>query len=444
MTMRWMQKIRSMEPDPAYARLGPRYKWYLVAMLWWISFFNYADRQAIFSVFPLLEKEMNLTTLELGLLGSSFAWVYGLGAIFAGWIVDRIRRKAAILGGLQVWSIICVATASAKDFRHLFFWRAAEGLGETFYYPASMSLVSDYHGKATRSRAMGFHQTSVYMGTIGGGFFAGLIGQVYGWRWSFIVFGLLGMLLGVVLNKYLVEPPRGAADVADEGGAAPRPPRKMPVREFARAVLRTPTLLMLLGAFLCANFVAVVLLSWMPKFLYDKFHLSLAMSGLTATLFVQLASMAGAPLGGWLADGLRRRTPRGRMIVQALGVFAGAPFVLLCGLTQSVAWVMVALTAWGLFKGLYDANIFASVYDVIRPEARGAAAGLMNTVGWLAGGGSAPVVIGWIAQRESLGLAIALASSVYILAGLLLLTGVLFFVDRDSARIRAQVAGGAA
>jgi len=61
----------------------PNYKWWVVAMLWLISFFNYADRQAIFSVFPLLEREMNLTPVQLGLLGSAFAWVYGLGAPFA-------------------------------------------------------------------------------------------------------------------------------------------------------------------------------------------------------------------------------------------------------------------------------------------------------------------------------------------------------------------------
>ena len=182
---------------------------------------------------------------------------------------------------------------------------------------------------------------------------------------------------------------------------------------------------------MCANFVAVVLLSWMPKFLYERFQMSLAMAGLTATIFVQVASMAGSPLGGWLADGLRRRTSSGRLIVQAIGVFGGAPFVALCGLTGSVTWLIVALTAWGLFKGLYDANIFASLFDVIRPEARGTAAGFMNTVGWLAGGGSAPLVIGLIAQRESLGLAIALASTVYLAAGVFLLVGI-FLIQRDA------------
>ena len=150
-------------------------------MLWGISFFNYADRQAIFSVFPLLAKDLDLSPTQLGLLGSSFAWVYGLAAPFAGNIVDRVRRVSAILGGLYAWSIICAATALSRTFPHLVFFRAAEGLGETFYYPASMSLLSDYHGRKTRSRAMGLHQTSVYVGTIGGGAFAGFIGQYYGW-----------------------------------------------------------------------------------------------------------------------------------------------------------------------------------------------------------------------------------------------------------------------
>ena len=85
-----------------------------------------------------------------------------------------------------------------------------------------MSLVSDYHDSRTRSRAMGLHQTSVYIGTIAGGFFAGLIGQHYGWRWSFVVFGGLGILLGLVLQRLLVEPPRGAADRAEARRTATR------------------------------------------------------------------------------------------------------------------------------------------------------------------------------------------------------------------------------
>jgi len=404
--------------------LSPNYKWHVVAMLWWIAFFNYADRQAIFSVFPLLQKEMNLSNAQLGMLGSSFAIIYGLGAIFAGTIVDRIQRKKAILGGLHAWSIICMATALSSNFKHLLFFRAAEGLGETFYFPASMSLISDYHGKETRSRAMGFHQTSVYVGTIGGGFFAGLIGQYYGWRLSFIVFGAAGVLLGFILARFLREPARGASEDIVAG-------KPLTIGEFLSIAWRTKTPRVLLGAFACSNFVATVMLSWMPKYLYEKFNLSLAMAGLTATLFLQLASMAGSPLGGWFADSLRRKWPGGRMIVQAIGVFGGAPFVVLCGATQSIPLLIVALVGWGLFKGLYDANIFASVYEVVRPEARGAAAGMMNTLGWLAGGGTAPIIIGLLADQYGLGFAISLAAAVYVVAGLLLLLGITRYVRHD-------------
>lgn len=198
-------------------------------------------------------------------------------------------------------------------------------------------------------------------------------------------------------------------------------------------------MIVLMVAFMGANFVAVTLLTWMPKFLHDKFEMSLAMSGLTATLYVQLASMLGSPIGGYFADRLRQRFPGGRLMVQAFGLLAGAPFVVLCGVTQSVTWLIVALTAWGLFKGFYDANIFASVFDVVRPEARGTATGMMNAIGWLAGGGSAPLVIGIIAQRSGLGFAIATASVVYVFAGLLLIIGIVFFIRRDEEKMRVEI-----
>ena len=408
---------------------GKRYSWLVVGMLWAICFFNYADRQAVFSVFPLLQKEMHLDTVDLGLLGSAFAWLYGLGAPLAGSVVDRIRRKSAIMGGLYTWSAICMATAVSRTFRQLLIFRAAEGIGETVYYPASVSLISDYHSRRTRSRALGFLQTSVYVGTIGGGFFAGLIGQRYGWRWSFLVFGGLGILLGFVLQRHLREPQRGAAE------AEAKTPPPLPGGGAIRLILRKPSAVLLMATFVCANFVATVLLSWMPTFLHDRFQMSLAMAGLSATIFAQLAGMGGAATGGWLADTLIQRTCRGRLIVQAIGVFGGAPFVVLCGFTHSVAWLVVALAGWGFFKGLYDANIFASPFDVIPPQARGTMAGMMNCVGWLGGGGTAPVVVGWIAKYRSLGFAIATTSVVYGVAGVLLLICMFGFIERDSATV---------
>jgi MFS family permease len=421
--------------------MNDRYKWYVVGMLWWIAFFNYADRQAIYSVFPLLQRDLHLSPVQLGLLGSSFAWVYGLSGPFAGNLVDRIRRKTAILAGLQTWSLICVATALSRNFSQLLFFRGAEGLGETVYYPASMSMLGDYHGKATRSRAMGIHQASVYVGIIAGGFLAGLIAQHYGWRSTFVVFGSCGIILGVILNRFLREPVRGSADRGNAKAAAlPVPARKMPMSEFLRVIWRTPTVLMLMLAFMCENFTAMVLFTWMPSFLYGKFHLSLAGAGLVATAYIQVASMVGSPLGGWLADSLRKRTPGGRIIVQAVGILLEAPFAVWCALTGSMRALAAALILWGLSKGLYEANIFASVFDVVRPEIRGTATGFMNMMGWLVGGGTAPVVIGYLSQRVGLSRAIATSASLYVVASLILTTAVIAFVRRDVARMEAQIA----
>src|SRR4051794_19293324 len=109
-------------------------------MLWLVCFFNYADRQAIYSVFPLLKSQMNLSDIQLGIVGSAFMWVYAAAAPLAGWIGDRFDRKALILGGLLFWSFITVATALSSHYWQLVLFRALEGLGEAFYFPASMSL----------------------------------------------------------------------------------------------------------------------------------------------------------------------------------------------------------------------------------------------------------------------------------------------------------------
>jgi MFS family permease len=437
--------MSALEPDlsrtdaPSHG-VDAGYKWKVVGMLWFTGFFNYADRQAVFSLFPLLQTELHLNLTQLGLLGSSFAFVYGICGPLAGNVVDRVRRKLAILGGLLTWSLICMATALARTFPQLLFFRAAEGLGETFYFPASMSLISDYHGRRTRSRAMGLHQTSVYIGTIAGGFFGGLIGQRYGWRWSFIVFGGLGVLLGFVLNRFLKEPVRGLADFDDLGSHATTAAARMALGELLRVVWTTPTLLLLMGTFCLANFVAMVLLSWMPMFLYDRFHMGLAVAGLTATVFVQLASMVGSPLGGWAADSLRRRFVGGRLAVQLLGLLGAAPFVIWCGQTLAVSSLIIALTAWGLFKGMYDANIYASALDVIRPEARGTAVGFMNMTGWLFGAATAPVLTGYVALRAGLGFAISLAAvALFIAAGLLILA-MSTTLRRDVERMNAELA----
>lgn len=395
------------------------YTWGVVVLLWMVCFFSYADRQAFFSVFPLLRRDMELTTVQLGLLGSSFAIVYGLAGPFAGYVVDHIRRKTAILGGLEVWSIICIFSAFARNFAQLLFLRGAEGLGEAIYSPAALSMVSDYHGRRTRSRAMGLLQTSVYAGTVGGGYLAGAIAQRHGWRAPLLVFGALGCALGILFVPLLREPTRGGAEeAASNEGDFPR--QALSLRDI-RTLVRIPTLLALMGAFACANFVALVLLTWMPTYLYTRFHLNLAMAALDAAVYPQIASIGGSVVGGYLADFFVVSNPRSRIWVQCGGVVAGAPFVAWCGLSHSLSAAIAALICWGFCKGIYDSNIFAAAFDVVPVRSRGTVSGFMNCIGWLIGGGAAPVTIGFLATHVTLGSAIAISAAVYIAAGALLL-----------------------
>jgi MFS family permease len=410
--------------DPITRR--PSYKWAVVGMLWFICFFNYADRVAIASVLPMLQDEFGFTKTQQGLISSAFMWVYAFTAPFAGPIADRHPRKLVILAGLYAWSAITGFTALCKQLWHFVLVRGAEGLGETFYFPASMSLVSDYHGKETRSRAMSLHQTSVYAGTVGGGAITAFLAERYGWRFPFVFLGVAGIILGVILAAAIREPRRNEAEDSEGHTAAP-----MPLSQFLREMSRTPTALLLLAAFIGANFVAMVFLTWMPSFLKEKYQLSLAMAGLGAVVFIQTASMFGAVLGGFAADFLRRTRPGGRILVQAAGLFVGAPFVFLCGYTRDMGMLMVAMTLFGLAKGVYDSNIWASLYDIVPPSRRATAVGWMNMLAWV-GGAMGPLVIGGAVDAGmSMSAAISSTAVIYVFAGTVLLYAATRTAPRD-------------
>ncbi len=397
---------------------GGIYKWLVVAMLWCVCLFNYADRQAIFSVFPLLKRQFGLSDLQLGYIGSSFMWVYALAAPFAGLIADRLPRKTVILSGLSFWSLITLATALSTTYWQLLTFRALEGLGEAFYFPASMSMLSSYHGPDTRSRAMSWHQSSVYAGTIAGGALAGWLAERYGWRCGFYVFGSGGILLGMLLLALLKEPEtRGVS----EGHGV------FDLRDAGRAIFGNPAVLVLMAVFVGANFVAMIYLTWLPSYLNRQFGMNLAMAGFNATAYLQVASVLGVLSGGALADRLARTHRGGRMMTQALGLFAGVPFLLFSGATRQVSGFVIAMTGFGFFKGIYDANIWASLHDVVPVERRASAVGVMNSVGWL-GGGFAPIAIGAASGHYGMGVCLSATSAIYLSFGLLLTAGVLRYL----------------
>ena len=278
-----------------------------------------------------------------------------------------------------------------------------------------------------RVRALGIHQTSVYVGTAGGAAAAGWLAMHFGWRSPFFVLGMIGAVYAVFLAFILVEPARGQSEKVkvepadrDFGNApGPAPAAQVSLLDKVTKIASNRAAVLLLCVFVGTNFVAAAFLTWLPMFIFRRFSLNVAASSLTSIIW-SLASLVGAIGGGWVADLAARQRRGGRIRVQSAGLILGAPFVFLAGSAQSFGMMVVALAAAGLCKGVYDANIFASLFDVIAPEDRGTAAGLMNSVGW-AGGFLAPLALGMGSMRLGLGTSIASTAVVYLLVGMLAL-----------------------
>lgn len=398
--------------------------WFTVALLWFVCFLNYADRQAIFSVFTLLKTQFGLSDVQLGIVASCFMWTYALFGPVAGWLADRLSAKTIIIGALTFWSVITAATAIAHGFASLIVIRTLGGLGEAFYYPAAMSLIGMYHGPKTRSRAMAFHQSSVYVGTIAGGSLSAAVAERYGWRSSFLLLGSAGIVLAIILVALLREPefdPTEITDVEPNTGA---------FRNIGNVFSR-PATLKLISVFIGANFVAVIFLTWLPTFLLRKFHLSLTRAGFNGTIYLQVASILGVIVGGVLADMLARKSTTGRQIVQGAGLLLGAPFIFFAGRTPSEKMALLCLVGFGFGKGIYDSNIWASLYDTVPVRLRGVATGLTNSLGWL-GGGTAPLAVAVAASSIGMSASISISASIYVVLGCLML------MPGRSAKMRAS------
>ncbi|HEX9201502.1 MAG TPA: MFS transporter, partial [Acidobacteriaceae bacterium] len=227
---------------------------------------------------------------------------------------------------------------------------------------------------------------------------------------GFLAFGAGGLVLSGVLALLLREPVRTATVSQDTQGDAG-------IGRAIADVLRNRLALALIAIFIGANFVAVIFLTWMPTFLYRKFAMTLTMAGFNATAYLQMASVAGVIAGGVLADRASRRRRSGRIEVQAMGLLLGVPFLFVSGWTTSTRVLLISFVGFGLFKGLYDANIWAALYDVVPASRRGVAAGVMNSLGWL-GGGMAPVAVAAALRVTSLSVCVSATAGIYLVLGL--------------------------
>lgn len=356
-----------------------RYAWIVVGLLWPVAMLNYLDRQMMAAMkFSMMQDIPSIATEEnWGTLLAMFKWVYAGLSPLGGYIADRFSRRHVIVASLAVWSAITWATGHAHTYEQLLVFRALMGISEACYIPAALAMIADFHLGPTRSRAVGVHQMAIYVGIIAGGF-SGYVADApaLGWRMGFDAAGVVGVLYAVPLLLLLRNPPRVAASHED------RPAPLQAIREL----LVNGSFILLVLYFTLPALAGWVVKDWMPAILKTQFDIGQGMAGVSATLYVNVASLTGAVCGGWLADRWMGRSIRGRIYVSALGTGLLIPALFGVGNAGTLAVAVVFLLVFGIGWGFFDCNNMPILCQIVRPQLRATGYGVMNMVSICFGG----------------------------------------------------------
>ncbi|GAB2565239.1 MFS transporter [Spirosoma areae] len=393
-------------------------RWKLLILLWLAFFLNQADRQIFSVVLPLIRTDLGLSDADLGLIAAALVWTYGLLVPIAGFVGDRFSRRNIVGISLLFWSLSTLSTGFCTTLWQFIGLRGmATGGGEAFYAPSANALLGEQYPES-RSFVLSLHQTAVYAGIVLSGLIAGYIGQHYGWQYAFFLFGGFGIVLGGIVLLSLPKDRPTMATAPDSVG------------KTASYLIRNPTAILLTLGFACMVFVNVGYVTWMPSFLGEKFGLSLTAAGFNSLFYHHVGAFLGVLTGGRLADRLAKTRPQSRLWLQAGALAGGAPFIYWMGSSTTELETYIALFVFGLFRGVYDSNIVASLYEVVPVRWRSSSYGLMLMGAFLTGA-FAPYLLGVL--KPTLGLSAGLSglSVSYLLGSSAIATAAYFFFKRD-------------
>ena len=365
---------------PSSASTLLRTAWLVVLLLWPVALLNYLDRQMLASMkYSVMEDIPSIgTEANWGFMLGQFKWVYAFLSPIGGYVADRFSRRLTICGSLFVWSAVTWGTGHVTSYHELLWARSLMGTSESFYIPAALALIADYHTGHTRSRAVGLHQMAIYCGVIAGGF-GGYIADAprLGWRFAFDACGVFGMVYALPLVFLLRDAPKSLAGDTT---------RKASPARAAWQLLTNVSFILLVLYFTLPALAGWVVRDWMPAILKQQFQIGQGKAGVAATLYWQAAAIVGAVVGGWLADRWMRRHERGRIFVSAIGMSLIVPAIFGVGNAGSLAVAVAFLILFGLGWGFFDCNNMPILCQVVRPELRATGYGVMNMVSISCGG----------------------------------------------------------
>jgi len=357
--------------------------WLMVALLMPVALLNYLDRQMIAAMKASVMQDIPSIGLDAnwGYMLGQFKWVYAGLSPVGGYLADRFSRRYTICASLAVWSAVTWATGHVTTYDGLLWTRTLMGISEAFYIPAALALIADFHAANTRSRAVGLHQMAIYAGIIIGGF-SGYLADApqLGWRFAFDVTGIAGVLYALPLLFFLRDAPPTSTSSSHDISTKPS------LGSAAKELLTNGSFILLVLYFTLPALAGWVVKDWMPAILQDKFDIGQGKAGVSATLFVNLAAIGGAILGGWAADRWMRRSVRGRIFVSAIGTSLFIPALFGVGNADTLLIAISFLVLFGLGWGFFDGNNMPILAQIVRPELRATGYGIMNLVSISCGG----------------------------------------------------------
>ena len=369
------------------------YKWFLIAMLSCAFFFHQAER-ALFGLLTIpIQDDLHLTDVQIGWINTTLSWTLAAMTVVAGFLGDRFSRKWIITLSLIAWSLMTVCMGFVGGFVGALFFRSiATGVGESFYAPSAYALIAVHH-RETRSVALSIHQAARYVGLMVSGLVvAWMLGLLGTWRNVFISFGAAGCVLGIIFIWALRDGTNFCTNRRTQLSTS-----NFQLSTSLRAYFCNPSALCATAGFVAIVFVNNAYLFWAPKFAAEKFAVTVGDAGKGVMLWHHLFAFGAILLGGVVTDRFVRRFPRFRLGFQAAALLCGAPMLLWIGLAPSFAALLVAASAYGVFRGFFEVNTHASLFDVIAPAHRSTAVGLLNMIAFFFGGLSG-VAMGTLSQ----------------------------------------------
>lgn len=366
-----MTTTRTPEAEPS-ALFSESTRRYVLGVLFVTYTFNFIDRQILGILVEPIKQDLGVSDTYMGLLtGLAFAVFYTVMGIPIARYADRANRRNLVALALMIWSGFTALQGAAQNFWQLLAFRVGVGVGEAGCSPPSHSIISDYYPPNRRASALGIYSLGIPVGILFGFFVGGWMEQFFGWRWAFVVVGLPGLLLALIVRFTVSEPPRGYSEQRESSGEQP------PVTDVIKYLVQRRSFVhMSIGGGLAA-FTGYGLITFAAAFFTRTHGMSSGELGTWLGLIFGIPGGIGIALGGRLADRFGERDERWYLWVVAVALAVLVPFAIMSFVVDDGMMALAFLVIPVMLGNFYQATTFAQTQTLVGLRMRSVASAIL-------------------------------------------------------------------